>query len=206
MEFHSCVAATGKQSLPVEFPMDMRPEPTVQTVPARFSSGGEGKIVAEDCLTWNDDFRVAIVGYPDLEPLRVGITRHDLMFRGRRVTMHDCYCAAEASAPREKRRLNPSPMVPAERREWRGEGDRRDRGRDRCHRARRSCCRCVHCAREDQVVAALSVRHLHAGARASVLRWVGRWRFEVHRQMCCRQSSSICRVPLTQRSDCRSTT
>ena len=107
VEFHSCVAATGKYGIP----MDMRPEPTAQTVRLRFSSGGEGEIVAEDCLTWNDDFRVAIVGYPDLEPLRVGITRHDLMFRGRRVTMNH-HCAAEASAPREKRRLNPSQWFP----------------------------------------------------------------------------------------------
>ena len=91
--------------------MDMRPEPTAQTVRLRFSSGGEGEIVAEDCRTPNHHFRVAIVGYPDLEPLRVGITRHDLMFRGRRVTMNH-HCAAEASAPREKRRLNPSQWFP----------------------------------------------------------------------------------------------
>lgn len=64
VEVHSCVSATGKYGIP----MDMRPEPTSQIVRLRFSSGGEKESVPEDCLTWNDDFRVAIVGYPDPEP------------------------------------------------------------------------------------------------------------------------------------------
>jgi hypothetical protein len=70
VEVHSCAAATGNYGIP----MDMRPEPTSQVTRLHFSSGGQKEIVAEDCLTWNDDFRVAVVAQPDPEPFEIMAT------------------------------------------------------------------------------------------------------------------------------------
>jgi hypothetical protein len=36
-----------------------------------FCSGGQKEVAAEDCLTWNDDFRVAVVAQPDPEPFEI---------------------------------------------------------------------------------------------------------------------------------------
>lgn len=70
VEVHSCAPATGNYGIP----MDMRPEPTSQVTRLRFYSGGQKEIAAEDCLTWNDDFRVAVVARPDPEPFEIMAT------------------------------------------------------------------------------------------------------------------------------------
>jgi hypothetical protein len=60
VEFHSCVSATGTYGIP----MNSRPRPSSQLVQFRFSSGGAKEVVAEDCFTWNDDYRGAIAADP----------------------------------------------------------------------------------------------------------------------------------------------